>query len=298
VSRGDQGVLRKWLVLALTVFAVTVTASGCVRHRDFDDDPVKWTFLGGEGTWDGNSRRWSVDLSRGQTKSATMRLDNTSSEDAMVLVQLAGPPDYVSMHLGSSSIALGDNGVGVRAGKSAEISVSATADTVYASASPRRYVVDLSWSTNGPWHRVTNAPPDPALDVVVERGSGTAWDAGIRIDGPVQASAGKLETSLFRIGPDGGTRYAAGDPAVFLEGWLANNSDQEWQVDYWPEAFDARGNQVAWGLDQGGAPFPGHLQMNIAAHSSKSFTLHLTWAESISRITINANKYDPWPPLP
>jgi hypothetical protein len=38
--------------------------------------------------------------------------------------------------------------------------------------------------------------------------------------------------------------------------------------------------------------------MNIPAHSSKAFTLHLTWAENISRITINANKYDPWPPLP
>ena len=290
--------LRKWLALALTVFAVAVTASGCVRHRNFDGDPVKWTFVGGEGTWDGNSRRWSVDLGRGETRSATLRLDNTGTEDTLVLVLLEGPPDYVSRRLESSSIAMGDNGVGIRAGKSATITISATAGTVYASTSPRRYVIDLGWSTNGPWPHVTNARPGPALDVVVERGSGTAWDAGIRIDGPVQASAGKLDTPLFRIGPGGGTRYVAGDLAVFLEGRLANDSDREWQVDFWPEAFDARGNQVAWGLDQGGAPLPGHLQMNVAAHSSKSFSLHLTWAEDISRIAINANKYDPWPPLP
>ena len=161
VSRGNQVVLRKWLVVALAALAVAVavTASGCVRHRNFANDPVKWVFVGGEGTWDGNSRRWSVDLSRGETKSATIRLDNTGTEDTLVLVQLEGPPDYVSRHLESASIALGDNGVGIRAGRSAEIVISATAATVYASPSPRRYVVDLGWSTNSPWPHPTTAPP-------------------------------------------------------------------------------------------------------------------------------------------
>jgi hypothetical protein len=101
---------------------------------------------------------------------------------------------------------------------------------------------------------VTNTQPGDTLDIAVGQGTGSAWSAGIRIDGAVNVSAGTLDASLFRIGPDRGTGYSAGDMAVFVAGMLANDSDKEWQVDFWPEAFDAAGNQVAWGLDQGGAP--------------------------------------------
>ena len=141
---------------------------------------------------------------------------------------------------------------------------------------------------------VTYGVPGQKIEALVETAKGTAWSAGIRLDGPIEVSAGQLERSLFV----GTYFYDAGDMSVFVKGTLANDSDQEWQADFWPEAFDAEGRQVAWGLDMGGAPLAGHLQMNIAAHSSRPFTLHLTWAEDVERITINANKYDPWPPLP
>ncbi len=85
---------------------------------------------------------------------------------------------------------------------------------------------------------------------------------------------------------------------VKVSGHLANTSDSEWQVDYWPEAFDADGNQVAWGLDMGGAPLAGHLQIDIPARSSVPFTLHLSWSDNVTRIVIGANKYDPTTPLP
>jgi hypothetical protein len=85
---------------------------------------------------------------------------------------------------------------------------------------------------------------------------------------------------------------------VFVQGVLANDSDEEWQIDFWPLAFDAAGNQVSWGLDRGGAPLSGHLQMNVPAHSSRPFTLHMSWSDDIERITMNANKYPPYPPLP
>lgn len=140
--------------------------------------------------------------------------------------------------------------------------------------------------------------PGRVFDVLVEQGTGTAWSAGVKLDGSVQVSAGRLDRALFLPGPDRSISYNAGDIAIFLEGTLTNDSDNEWQVDYWPQAFDSAENEVAWGLDQGGAPLPGHLQMNIPAHSAKAFTLHLTWAENISRITINANEYPAWPPMP
>ena len=141
---------------------------------------------------------------------------------------------------------------------------------------------------------VTNGQPGRKIDAVVETGKGTAWAVGIKLDGPIEASAGQLERSLFT----GTYFYDAGDMAVFVKGTLANDSDQEWQVDFWPEAFDGEGKQVGWGLDRGGAPLMGHLQMNVAPHSSRPFTFHMTWAEAIKRITINANKYDPYPALP
>ncbi len=145
---------------------------------------------------------------------------------------------------------------------------------------------------------VADIAPGEVLSVPVEPGTGTAWAAGIRIDGTVEVSAGILDNSLFRIGPDQVAAYNSGDMAVFVKGTLSNDSDQEWQIDFWPQAYDAAGNELAWGLDQGGAPLPGHLQMNVPAHGSRPFTLHLTWAEHISKITINSNKYPAWPPLP
>ncbi len=148
------------------------------------------------------------------------------------------------------------------------------------------------------WVFVTDTMPGDELAVPVGQGTGSAWAAGISLMGPAGVSAGILEKSLSRFDPNGRIVYNSGDMSVFVKGTFGNESDQEWQLDFWPQAFDSAGNEVAWGLDQGGAPFSGHLQMNVPAHGTGAFTLHLTWAEDISRITINANKYPAWPPLP
>ncbi len=148
------------------------------------------------------------------------------------------------------------------------------------------------------WVFVTDTLPGQILAIPVGQGIGSAWAAGVSLMGPAEVSTGILERSLSRIEPNSRTVYNSGDMSVFVKGTFANDSDQEWQLDFWPQAFDSEGNEVAWGLDQGGAPFSGHLQMNVPAHGSRPFTLHLTWDENISKITINANKYPPWPPLP
>jgi hypothetical protein len=94
------------ILFALTVMAVNALGAGCTT-RNFASDPVKWSLVGGDGSWDGNSRRWTVYLSAGETKSVTIRLDNTSSRDILVLVQLGGPPDFIGLHLESPSTVLG-----------------------------------------------------------------------------------------------------------------------------------------------------------------------------------------------
>jgi hypothetical protein len=136
--------------LVLMVLAANALGAGCAS-RTFANDPVKWSLVGGDGSWDGNSRKWTVHLTAGETKSVTIRLDNTSSQDILVLVQLGGPPDFIGLHLESPSTVLGGNGVGVRAGTGAELTVTASA---LGGSSPRRstrYVVDMGWSTSGPW---------------------------------------------------------------------------------------------------------------------------------------------------
>jgi hypothetical protein len=146
---------------------------------------------------------------------------------------------------------------------------------------------------------ITDIEPGYIFDVRVEQGNGTAWEAGMKLGADKKVYAGVLTDNLFTPHPRSSFLvYYVGDMVVKMEGTLVNESNNEWQVDFWPQAFDISGIEVAWGLDMGGAPLTGHLQVNIPAHSSYNFTLHLSWAENIERITIGANKYDPAIPLP
>ncbi len=72
---------------ALPIFAATTFLTGGCVSRDVSKDPVKGLFAGGDGSWDSGSRKWTVYLGRGETKSATFRLQNTSSEDYRTVFQ-------------------------------------------------------------------------------------------------------------------------------------------------------------------------------------------------------------------
>ena len=133
--------------LVATVLSALILPAACTS-RNFSNDPVKWTFVGGDGTWNSQSREWTVYIGTGEAKTMTLELNNTGTEDIMVLIQV-GAPDTIGLHLDrSSSVLLGGNGIGVFAGKSEQLTVTASARANF--RRPNRFVVDFSWSTNEP----------------------------------------------------------------------------------------------------------------------------------------------------
>ncbi len=119
---------RNWL-LALTVLAlISVVAAGC---RDFSNDPVKWSFVGGDGSWNSDSRQWTVSLSPGQTRQVEIQLYNSGSQTIKV---------FTLAHCRSDLIGLSpQQRISLRAGSSVIITFSADAAPGAASG---RYTVD------------------------------------------------------------------------------------------------------------------------------------------------------------
>jgi hypothetical protein len=78
-------------LLVLLMLLLLFTFSSCISNRDFANDPVKWSFVGGDGSWDGKSRKWTVYVGTGETKTVTLELHNSGTEDVLVLVQMAAP---------------------------------------------------------------------------------------------------------------------------------------------------------------------------------------------------------------
>ena len=132
------------LVLFLT-FPVIFSA-GC--RPDLSHDPVKWSFAGGDGSWDSNSRKWSVYLSPGETKSVTIRLSNSSSDNLVVLVQPEFSNNYhISSPLEGPFVAGTGNVIKVPAGGSTVFTLKAIAYSNVRAGS-HKYVIDYGWSTS------------------------------------------------------------------------------------------------------------------------------------------------------
>lgn len=139
-------------LVSLILISLLTSLTGCFSRRNFTNDPVKWVFVSGDGTWDAKSRKWTVYIGTDETKTLKLELQNTGTEDVMILVVM-GAPDSIGFDLErSSGVLLGGNGIGVLAGESATMTVNAI--TRINIGSPRRYVIDLGWSSEDPLSKV------------------------------------------------------------------------------------------------------------------------------------------------
>ena len=139
-------------ILFMLLILIPVGATAC-RHVDFSKDPVKWTYVSGDGSWDANTRKWTVFLAPGEIKSMLIKLDNTGA-DTTVFTQPEGPTnDHIHPN--------GQQIINLFPGGSIEITFTAAADTGAPSGS-RRYVIDYSYSNADPnWgKRATAVNPD------------------------------------------------------------------------------------------------------------------------------------------
>ena len=131
-----------FLCLGIILLAVqSILLQGCISRNKFANDPVLWSYVSGDGSWDANTRRWTVYLSPGETKSTLIQLYNSGSQDTFVFTVPVGPTDRIRL---SSQERLS-----IPAGKSVDITLTATADPSAVSGS-HRYVINYGDSFYGP----------------------------------------------------------------------------------------------------------------------------------------------------
>jgi len=139
------------LLFSITFIFTLVLMTSCIFRSGYPSGPIKWSMVSGDGSWNSSSRKWTVSFAPGETKTATIRLDNTGSQNLWVLLDSGGAPDYIILHL-QGPFVRGDNVLEVLAGGSTEFSISGTAGAI-APHGDHNYVVNFSWSTN------ENSPP-------------------------------------------------------------------------------------------------------------------------------------------
>ena len=137
---------KRILLLAFTFISTLILMTSCIFRTGYESGPIKWTFVSGDGSWNSSSRKWTVSFAPGETKTATIRLDNTGSQNLWVLLDSGGAPDYIIFHL-QGPFVRGDNVLEVLAGGSSEFTISGTASLI-APQGNHNYVVNFNWSTN------------------------------------------------------------------------------------------------------------------------------------------------------
>ena len=140
---------RKFILLLFSlVFIFSLfLMSGCIFKSGYPSGPVKWSMVSGDGSWNSTSRKWTVAFAPGETKTATIRLDNTGTQILWVAVVVSGPPDYIIFHLEGDWAPPSGNVLKILPGGSAEFTISGTAGTI-APRGQHNYVVNFGWSTN------------------------------------------------------------------------------------------------------------------------------------------------------
>jgi hypothetical protein len=129
---------RKILVYLgiILLAALLILLSGCIPGNKFANDPIKWSYVSGDGSWNANSRKWMVDLSPGETKSILIQLYNSGSQSLTVFTDPEGPyNDHI--HLNPQQR------LTIFAGSSIEITLQANAD-IGAPSGSHKYVIDYS----------------------------------------------------------------------------------------------------------------------------------------------------------
>jgi hypothetical protein len=121
--------------------------------------------------------------------------------------------------------------------------------------------------------------------IEIEPSPGAILADGVRLE---QASV--TDGILERSGRNGWRPevYEAGDPCFIVTGTMSNVTDEDLTVNFHAEGYDAAGEEISWTLDVDPGPLSGIVQKSVSAHSSRDFTLHLSYAEGITLVQISA----------
>jgi hypothetical protein len=122
----------------------------------------------------------------------------------------------------------------------------------------------------------------------VEPASGKYLTSGILIE-----NTSVIKDVLYRDAENGWRpeRYHTGDPCYIVSGTMINDTDTDWQVSFHAEGYDSNGNIIARTLDVEPGPLAGIIALTIPAHTTNNFTIHINWAENLTRIIISGHTY-------
>jgi hypothetical protein len=74
--------------------------------------------------------------------------------------------------------------------------------------------------------------------------------------------------------------HGIGAPCYLITGRIRNNSSTLYWVAHHSDGYDKNGNEISFTMDTG--PIVGVAQVEVPAHSSATFTLHLTWSDNVT----------------
>lgn len=134
------------LILFLLILVMVMPAS--CSFGDSSNNPIKWSFVSGDGSWNANSRSWDVTLAPNETKSSIIRLDNTGSQNIWVLLVLGGAPDFIMFHLDGPFVPPSGNVLEVPVAGNIEFKVNAFADSLSTPPGSHTYAINFRSSTN------------------------------------------------------------------------------------------------------------------------------------------------------
>ncbi len=129
------------------------------------------------------------------------------------------------------------------------------------------------------------APSNYPADIPVTVDPTTGDPEGKIIIDNITIATGILDRDFFT--PAAGQHFT-GEPCFLISVNINNGYSEDGWVTFHADGFDKSGHQVSFTLDTG--PLPGAWQVYLAGYSSAEYTLHLSWADDVDRLTISSQR--------
>ncbi len=129
------------------------------------------------------------------------------------------------------------------------------------------------------------APSNYPADIPVTVEPTTDDPEGKIVIDNVTIAAGTLDRDYFT--PAAGQHFA-GEPCFLVSVHINNGYNEDCWVTFHADGIDDSGNQVSFTLDTG--PLAGAWQVYLASFSSAEYTLHLTRADNVDRLTVSSQR--------
>ena len=129
------------------------------------------------------------------------------------------------------------------------------------------------------------APSDYPADIPVTVEPTADDPEGLITIDNIVITSGTLDRDYFT--PAAG-QHTAGEPCFLVSLRIINGYDEDCWVTFSVDGFNTSGNQVSFTLDTG--PRAGAWQVYLASDSSAEYTLHLSWADSVTDMIISSDR--------